>query len=57
MNVKGFFNAVLYGAAATLGSVMVMKGIEVSKDPYKKAQLKKSVIGIKDAIVKKTESA
>ena len=56
MNAKGFLTVMVYGAATTLGSHLMMKGIEVSKDPYKKAQLKRKVKSIKNKFIGKEES-
>ena len=56
MNGKSFFNAVLYGAAATLGSIVVTKGVRVLSDPVKKAKLKKNFKAIKDTFAEKIES-
>lgn len=56
MKIKDFTTAVLYGVATCLGFEIVRKGIEVSKDPYKKAELKRAFNKAKDALTKKTES-
>lgn len=56
MNIKGFVNAVLYGAAASLGGFIINKGIQSLSNPYKKAKLKKNIKNIKYKIVKKAES-
>jgi hypothetical protein len=56
MKIKDFANAVMYGVATCLGFEIVKKGIEVSRDPYKKAEFKKGFKKIKDAIIKKNES-
>ena len=48
--IKGLFNAVLWGAGVTAGSIAVTKGVELAKDPYKKAKLKRKIDKIKSAL-------
>ena len=53
MKVKDIFNAMVYGAAATAGAMMVKKAVVDLKDPYKKAKLKRKFADIKDVITRK----
>lgn len=50
--IKSIFSAILWGAGVTAGSIAVTKGIEVAKDPYKKAKLKRKFNKIKSALTK-----
>ena len=45
--IKSILSAILWGAGVTAGSMAVTKGVEVAKDPYKKAQLKRKFNRIK----------
>ena len=54
--IKNFFNAMMYGVAATLGGLAVTKGIEVAKDPYKRAKVKRIFNNIKEELSRKVES-
>ena len=51
--MKGFLRCCVYGAAITLGSMGVSKGIEVLSDPYKRTKIKNRFYKIKDAIFNK----
>ena len=50
--MKTLFNAVLYGAAATLGGILVTHVINVCGDPVKKAEFKRGCKTIKNAFTK-----
>lgn len=52
MSNNKFFNALVYGAAATLGSVITSKGIKVLTDPNKRAKIKNGFKNIKEAFTK-----
>lgn len=54
--MKTFFKWVMCGAATYLGYFLCKEAIDTTKDPYRKAKLKKKVSKIKDAISEKTES-
>lgn len=54
--MKNIFNYVLYGAAMTLGSIVITKGLEVCGDPYKKAKLKQDLQNIKKHFTEKEEA-
>lgn len=45
--IKNFFKYVFYGAATTIGYLAVMKVANISKDPVKKASIKKRLVKIK----------
>ena len=53
MNIKRFFNCILSGMGVTIGSVIAYTGIKVIKDPVKKANVKRRIKKIKDAVVNK----
>lgn len=50
MFMRSIFSAILQGAAITLGSTLITKGFEVLKNPVKKANLKRKIKNVKDAI-------
>lgn len=54
--MKNFFNAVVYGAAVTLGSIAMTKGVRVMCDPIKRKALKKRFNNIKETFMKGEES-
>lgn len=51
MKIKSLVNAALYGAASTLGSMVVIKGAKVVSDPTKKAKIKRNVKEIKNTLI------
>jgi hypothetical protein len=53
MKIKDLFIWATYGAAITLGSLGVTKGIEIVRDPYKKALIKKRIVRIKNRLTHK----
>ena len=55
MGIKNIVNAIVYGAAVTLGSIGITKGMEVAKDPYKRAKVKKMFKNIKNDLKAKLE--
>lgn len=53
---KRFFEYALMGAGTCIGYLSIRKGIEIASDPYKKANLKRKIKNIKNAVTDKTES-
>ena len=51
-----FINAIVCGAGAALGSVIVTKIVDDLSDPYKKANIKNFIKGIKSKLFMKKES-
>lgn len=56
MSFKNIFNTMLYGAAATLGGILITKAVDVASDPYKRAVIKKKITDLKEELSKKVES-
>lgn len=54
--MKKFFGAFMYGAAATLGSIVISKGAKVISDPLKRKALKRQLNNIKETFMKGEES-
>ena len=46
----------MYGAATYLGYQAAQEGLNIARDPYKRAKIKKCVKAIKDTIKEKLES-
>lgn len=55
MGIKNFFTAIVYGAAITIGAIGAEKGIEVTRDPVKRAKVKRVFNNIKDDLKRKIE--
>ena len=53
--VKSIGAAIVIGAGMEFGAVLVKKGVEISKDPIKKATIKRKFNKIKDTLFKKEE--
>lgn len=54
---KRFIGVVVLGIGMELGTVLVKEGVQIAKDPYKKATIKRKFNKIKDAIFKKDEES
>lgn len=58
MSIKYLCRIFVMGGVSTLGSLAVVKAIDVCNNPYKKAQIKKSINNIKNQFTnKKTETS
>lgn len=56
MSFKNIFNAMLYGAAVTLGGTLITKAVDVASDPYKREVIKKKFTDLKEELSRKVES-
>lgn len=54
--MKNIFTWMLYGAAATAGSMLVHKVVDIANDPVRKTELKKGFKNIKNSFSVKIES-
>lgn len=55
--IKRFFMAMVTGAGAWAGTILIAKGLETAKDPVKRATVKRKFKAIKNIIFKKGEES
>ena len=55
--VKSLGAAIIIGAGMELGSILIQKGVEIQRDPVKKAAIKRKFKKIKDTLLKKEEES
>lgn len=55
--VKSFLSMVVLGAGATVGTFLAKEGIEIVRDPFKRAEVEQKIKSIKNAILKKDEES
>ena len=55
MLMKRFMTMILFGIGMELGTCLTKEGIEIAKDPYKRAVVKQKITRIKETIFKKEE--
>lgn len=48
---------VVLGAGATVGTFLAKEGIEIVRDPFKRAEVEQKIKSIKNAILKKDEES
>lgn len=56
MRGKDIIGVFVLSAVSTLGSLAVVEAVNVYNNPYKKAQIKKSINNIKNQFTNKTET-
>lgn len=54
--LKKFFEYALMGAGTYVGYFVMLKGIDIASNPYKKAEFKRKIKNVKNVFSKKTES-
>ena len=57
MIIKRIAAAILLGVGMELGTCLAKEGVQIAKDPYKRAAIKQKFNKVKDAIFKKEEES